>query len=114
MRVDGRHMLAHRFAWEQEHGSIPEGFEVDHICHNTACCDVGHLRLATREQNSRNLSGPKRTNKLGVRNVYQGDLGCYCVDVGGSHVGRFPSLAQAAAAALRARNDKFGAFAGRG
>lgn len=57
---DGRSMLAHRLAWIEEHGIIPDGMTVDHVCHNEAldrgecnpgvcehrrCVNVDHLRL---------------------------------------------------------------------
>ncbi len=54
--VDGKMYLAHRLAWIFLHGSIPEGFDIDHInrvrTDNREC----NLRLATRSQNIRNVS----------------------------------------------------------
>jgi hypothetical protein len=56
--------LAHRFAWEQEHGPIPEGAHVDHVCHNGTdcpggptcphrrCCNVRHLEPTTPADNN--------------------------------------------------------------
>lgn len=37
-------IMYHRYVWEKEHGKIPEGYEIDHICHNRACCNIGHLQ----------------------------------------------------------------------
>jgi len=37
--------MFHRTMWRLHHGDIPEGYEVDHICGNRACCNVEHLRL---------------------------------------------------------------------
>lgn len=39
------HTMYHRFVWQREHGPIPEGYEVDHMCKTRACCNVQHLRL---------------------------------------------------------------------
>src|SRR5699024_9789742 len=41
IRVDGRAMGAHRYAWERENGPVPDGLVVDHylFC-DTACCEV--------------------------------------------------------------------------
>lgn len=63
-------MLAHRYAWEQVHGTIPEGVLIDHKCFNRKCCNVVHLRTATRKQNNENLAGLKGNNTSGHRNVY--------------------------------------------
>ena len=37
-------IMYHRYVWEEAHGRIPEGFEIDHLCHNRACCNVKHLQ----------------------------------------------------------------------
>lgn len=37
--------MYHRHVWEQEHGEIPEGYEVDHMCGNRACCNIEHLQM---------------------------------------------------------------------
>ena len=37
-------VMYHRYAWEQQHGAIPEGYEIDHMCHNRACCNIDHLQ----------------------------------------------------------------------
>lgn len=64
----GRKVRAHRFAWEQVNGPIPEGLYIDHICRNTSCCDVEHLRLTTPKQNSEH-SGLNRRNTSGYKGV---------------------------------------------
>lgn len=38
-----RTLRAHRVAWIEWRGDIPEGFEIDHKCHNTLCINPGHL-----------------------------------------------------------------------
>lgn len=39
---DGRLVSAHRWFWEQRNGSIPEGLDLDHTCHNGSGCPGGH------------------------------------------------------------------------
>lgn len=36
-------MKAHRFAWLLLVGSIPDGFTIDHLCHNRGCVNPDHL-----------------------------------------------------------------------
>lgn len=40
--------LAHRVAYEEQVGPIPEGHDLDHLCENRACVNVLHLKPATR------------------------------------------------------------------
>lgn len=47
----GKAQWAHRIAWELEHGPIPEGMQVDHICKNPQCVRHDHLRIVTPRQN---------------------------------------------------------------
>src|SRR5690625_144861 len=79
IRVDGRNMLAHRFAWERARGPIPEGMRVDHRDHCAkACVNVSHLRLATQTENGQNRRGPNSNNTLTkVRNVTRRANGRY-------------------------------------
>lgn len=37
-------IMNHRLVWEKAYGTIPEGYEIDHICGNRACCCLEHLR----------------------------------------------------------------------
>lgn len=44
-------VFAHRFAWELEHGPIPDDMEIDHLCGTRNCVRVSHLDLVTRRIN---------------------------------------------------------------
>lgn len=117
IRVDSRTIPAHRYAWEREHGSIPDGLVVDHRYHcDPACCEVTHLRLATPPQNFSNRSGPAGMTATGVRNVYPDGRGGYYVRVtsrGAAHRrGGFSSIEEARLFAERLRNDLFGEYGG--
>lgn len=48
-------VLAHRFAWEQEHGPVPEGLELDHRCFNRGCVRPSHLEPVTHAENVRRM-----------------------------------------------------------
>jgi len=69
MNVGSETKRAHRYAWEQANGKIPEGMVIDHICHNEAavkgecqggtsckhraCINIDHLRVITQSENVR-------------------------------------------------------------
>lgn len=105
-----REVRAHRYAWEKEHGPIPEGAEIDHICHNRLCVRPSHLRPTTRKQNGENRSGATARSKSGVRGVSQiRSSGRWRAVVGHNgksiHVGNFGSLEEAEAAVIAKRNE---------
>ncbi len=50
--IRGKRYLAHRVVWQREHGSIPEGLELDHLCRNTICVNPNHLEPVTHRENS--------------------------------------------------------------
>lgn len=69
--IDGRPRLVHRYAWEREHGPIPDGQQVDHMCWVTSCCNVDHLRLVTQAENNQNRAKAQVTSQSGIRGVYR-------------------------------------------
>lgn len=48
--------LAHRRAYEQSVGPVPDGMELDHLCRNARCVNPDHLEPVTREENMRRRS----------------------------------------------------------
>lgn len=115
--VNGKRMKAHRYAWERERGTIPAGMEVDHVCHNEACVNINHLRLATRSENQTNLSGRKIRATSGYRNVHKwNDQWEVRLMKNGSrhYFGKFDDIEEAAAVAAKARQQLYGEFAGKG
>lgn len=51
--VKKRVTRAHRNYYQKAKGEIPEGFEVDHLCHITACINPDHLEAVTQLVNQR-------------------------------------------------------------
>lgn len=57
----GNRILAHRKAWIDQHGDIPSGMELDHLCRNRWCRNVLHLELVTHAENMRRTPSCKLT-----------------------------------------------------
>lgn len=68
-KADGEWVMVHRWIYEKKVGPIPDGMQIDHLCHNRRCVEVSHLRLATPMQNSENKSGARVDSGTGVRGV---------------------------------------------
>ena len=58
--LDGQLVLAHRWAFEQEKGPIPQGLVLDHLCRNRRCVRPDHLEPVTNLENiRRGIKGQK-------------------------------------------------------
>lgn len=104
---------AHRISYEKSTGlPIPEGVDIDHICHNPACVNPKHLREISHKQNIENRRGAASTSKSGVRGVsWHKRAEKWQVHVShmgnNSYVGLFESLEDAEAAAVSKRMELF-------
>ena len=53
VKLDGRTCLAHRVAFEELVGPIPDGLQLDHLCRVRECVNPAHLEPVTASENLR-------------------------------------------------------------
>ena len=60
-RVAGtyRMLRAHRVAYENANGPIPDGMHIDHLCRNRLCCNPAHLEAVTPSENNKRAGAAK-------------------------------------------------------
>jgi len=60
--VNGRTVRAHVYAYEQQHGPVPAGAEIDHLCRRRDCVNPGHLELTDHRTNTLRSTAPTALN----------------------------------------------------
>jgi len=51
IRIDGKNVHAHCWAYEQAYGSVPDGYQLDHLCRVRNCVNPTHLEPVTQRIN---------------------------------------------------------------
>lgn len=62
-----RQSTAHRVVWAREHGEIPAGMDLDHLCRVRHCVRPDHLEIASRSVNAYRGSRSKLTRDEVIR-----------------------------------------------
>jgi hypothetical protein len=60
LTVNGSARRAHRVAWEDKHGPIPEGMLVLHRCDMPPCINTDHLFLGSDADNANDMAKKQR------------------------------------------------------
>jgi hypothetical protein len=66
-----RDLLAHRFAYTDAIGPIPDGLEVGHLCDNRGCVRPSHLEICTHRENFESGKRRGRIAKITWDDVYE-------------------------------------------
>lgn len=66
-----RSVSAHRFSYLISKGSIPTGFEVDHLCHNKLCVNPEHLEAVSHKVNCQRIPTHQRDRSSTSREMSQ-------------------------------------------
>lgn len=62
--VDGRIRNAHKVAYEEFVGSVPDGKVLDHLCRVTRCINPEHLQAVTQSTNVRRGNRARGTSRI--------------------------------------------------
>ncbi|MFJ4997125.1 HNH endonuclease [Microbacterium sp. NPDC088619] len=111
MKWNGTGTSVYRVVWESEHGPVPRGMHVDHMCRNKGCVNPAHLQVVTPKENGENASLSK-ANTSGARGVtWSKAHGKWVAQVThhrrNHYVGLFRTIEEADAAVREKRNELF-------
>jgi hypothetical protein len=114
IRINNRHYQSHRLAWLIIHGEWPPN-DIDHIDGYKLNNRIANLRLATRQENKRNV-GLRKDSTTGVTGVSwhraSGKFASHISDDAYKriHLGLFDTIEEATAARAAAEIHYFGKF----
>lgn len=75
---------AHRVAYEQYVGPIPDGLVIDHLCSNRACINPKHLEPVAQAENARRGASGRDRTRTECKNGHAFVDGSYSMMRGGT------------------------------
>jgi hypothetical protein len=76
MTKEGKAIMWHRKVYEDIHGTIPVGYEVDHMCRHRHCINPEHLQLLTIEEHKAKTNRERSDDKRVPAKAYWESTGC--------------------------------------
>lgn len=68
IKYNGKHERLFRVLYELKNGKIPKGKVLRHLCNNSWCCNVEHLKVGTQKENCQDMVECGRSQK-GKKNL---------------------------------------------
>lgn len=66
----GSTAYTHRLMYEGEHGPIPAGMQIDHLCRQPSCCNPAHLEVVTPQENTLRGNSPRLARERGGKKTH--------------------------------------------
>lgn len=63
IRYNGKHVRLFRVLYQQKYGKIPKGLVLRHLCNNSWCCNIEHLKVGTYKENAQDMVKCGRSGK---------------------------------------------------
>lgn len=79
--IKGQWVMYHRYVWEKEKYPIPDGYEINHICKNRACCNPDHLECIEGTQHAIESNTGRNKERQESAKLYWKETQCKGVDL---------------------------------
>lgn len=77
IRYNGKHDRLFRVLYQQKYRTIPKGMVLRHLCNNTWCVNINHLKIGTQKDNSQDMVNSGRSTKgRSNKKLYGENNGC--------------------------------------